>query len=111
MNTPAWTLDRITELLRGNPEAVYRAVLAVYSRQTSEEKTSGLALAANGVGFSANDSHYLTKVAKRLQAGQAIPAVEFPFVQERIMRYRRQLLVIALANQIEQHLIDMTESK
>lgn len=104
-STPAWTRESIEALLASNPLAVYRAVLAIYARQTAEEKAKSHTLEANGVGFGGADAVFFSKVAKRLLAGEAIPADEFPEIHRRIRRYSKQLLGIALAASVEKQLI------
>lgn len=96
-----WTRESIRALLFNNPKAVYRAVLAIYARQTASEQAAATTLEQNGIGFNGSDALYFTRIVKRLQRRETIPAWEYRNIQRRIMKYSGQLLCIALEKQIE----------
>ena len=49
-----WTKDRIAHLLRTNDRAVERALVAIYDRQTQDEKATDHTRHDNQVGFRSN---------------------------------------------------------
>ena len=67
-----YTKDDILELVRSNPSAVQRGILALYERQGEDERTFGIAKQRNSAGFSQGTAPGGTKLARALLAGGAV---------------------------------------
>ena len=62
-----WTRDKIDSILRENDNAVERAMIVLFERQTRDEKNTKDAKHLNGVGFSSADAVAGTHFAQWLQ--------------------------------------------
>jgi len=90
-NNTKWTKGRVTALLVANPKAVERAILALYRRQTEDEKLVADTRHLNHVGFSAADASYGTYVAKYLLNGGKLSGSHKERALKLALRYTRQL--------------------
>jgi hypothetical protein len=99
------TKDSIRELLLKSDAAVERGILAIYDRQTQDEKVSETTNHQNGVGFSGADAQILSSFAEQIEkklqrgikAGQCLSVKQMELARKKIVRYSRQLLEIAEA--------------
>lgn len=87
-----WTTDQIKDLLLTNDEAVKRAVLALYRRQTSEEQDAQATIRHNGAGFNSNDGFILTSFAKQMLTKGFLSPKQVAFARKRVVKYTRQLV-------------------
>lgn len=62
------TKESIKELLAKSDKAVYRALIVLFERQTSDEQASESTTHKNGRGFSAFDAEFLSSLAKQVQS-------------------------------------------
>ena len=96
-----WTESKITDLLKPetNPEyakAVSRAIVAIYNRQTLEEKQCDNTISANGIGFSSSDAKIGTYMAKYVIKEEKVLSGKFLVTAQKMaIKYRRQLTEIA----------------
>ena len=96
-----WDRKSIQDLLARSDYAVKRAVLAIYARQTENERREGLTQQKNGVGFSAWDAEYFTLVAEAIELGREFKHEDAERARRRgIKRYWRQLAEIANENEV-----------
>ena len=58
MKDGLWTKEEIRELLKDNEQAVLRAIIVLYNRQTDLEKEFQESNVTNGIGFNRYDSYY-----------------------------------------------------
>jgi hypothetical protein len=94
-----WTKEKVHALLDRNPTAVARALLALYARQTADERQMGFTAHANGVGFNKNDAEWLSDIARKYQRyGRWASQKQLDAVRRRMKFYSRQLVEIANAN-------------
>lgn len=89
--TLAWTPETITAMLDASDEAVRRALVCVYNRQTASEKAAGVTAQHNGVGFSAGDADFGTSLAKRVLGKKPLSPKQLGAARNMMKRYRRQL--------------------
>jgi len=61
-----WDKDAIIQLLDTNDQAVAKAILTLFARQTEDEQSDETTRVRNGRGFNANDAPFLTSIAKAL---------------------------------------------
>ena len=94
----SWTTDRIVNLLNNNNTAVERAIIAIYNRQTADEKNARNTRHNNTVGFSAADASTGTYLAKWLLSGKHLDGKFLAKGRNIAIKYRRQLLEIANEN-------------
>lgn len=97
-------IQGIKGAILASDKVLFRAILAIYKRQTEDEKSDGATRYDNGVGFSGVDSFILTSFAEQLLAAQRVNA---PFwlsskqkeiARRKMVKYARQLLEISKAN-------------
>ena len=93
----SWTEERIQRLLETDDHAVLRGLYRLYLRQTSGEQASKSTQCKNGVGFSASDASFLTRKAECMLRNGWLSHADIAMVRPLVIKYRRQLLEIALA--------------
>lgn len=94
-----WDKTSLKELIGRSDQAAVRALLEIYKFQTDEEQAWGATYQQNGLGFSGQDSEWLTEMAKRVMAGGSLSSKERAILRNRMKRYWRQLIpVIAAKN-------------
>ena len=87
--------EKVKQLLATNDKAVYRAVVAIYRRQTDYEQVCDSTQETNGVGFSAFDAEILSSFAKQLLDGKGLSYKQMEIARKRIAKYSGQLASIA----------------
>lgn len=100
-----WDKTSIQKLVKENPLALERAILAIYHRQTTEEQLDGISIDHNGIGFNRSDTPILTPLAVKIQSWtrhnhkQPLPEVirRQKFLGTVMQKYWRQLLAEAEA--------------
>ena len=96
----AHTKESIIALLETNDLAVGRAVVAIYQRQTQDEKTAGTTKVHNSIGFNGPDSRYLSYVATYAQRNDCrLSGKHLQKARAKIIKYAGQLLDIAKAKE------------
>ena len=78
----------------GSPEAVLKALLGLYSRQTADERSWGTTVHRNGIGFNATDSQFLSSVAQWVLDGKPFTQRQFDRVSALLRKYERQIATI-----------------
>lgn len=102
-----WTIDAIKALLDKNDDAVDRAIVQLYHRQTQDEKSSESTRNLNNRGFTQADARIMSSMAKWVLRGNKLSYKQLHFLRSgkstrypsRIGKYARQLLEIAQQNQ------------
>lgn len=74
---------------------LYRAILAIYDRQTEEEKVSEATLKHNGIGFNGVDAKLLSSYAKQLKISGMLSFKQRAWARKKILKYVGQLQTIA----------------
>lgn len=96
METKVWTEQDIVALLMKNDQAVARAVLALYARQTEDEQAGETTRHVNGRGFNSRDAAFMTSIAKALPKwNNRMTPRQLVACRKILPKYRRQLLEIA----------------
>ena len=87
-----WTPEGIKGLLEKSDQAVERALIVIYERQTADEKDHECAHWANGRGFSAHDAEFGCSMAKGcLKYGHLTPK-QLPWARKMMLHYVGQLV-------------------
>lgn len=95
MNAKTYTVEQITNLLQTNNTAVERGILAIYKRQTNDEKITRNTHHHNNVGFSAADARTGTYLANWLLSGKHLNGKFLDKGRNIAIKYRKQLTEIA----------------
>lgn len=90
-----WNQESIHALLDAKPRAVERAIVQIYRRQTSDERSTKHTRHTNGVGFSKWDAEILTSFAEQLLRGRTLSPKQLAIGRNKMKRYWRQLAEIA----------------
>lgn len=72
MASKVWTRGEIETLLRSNDRAVERGIVAIFNRQTGDEKDAGTVNHHNNRGFSGNNSKSGTYFARWVLSGRTL---------------------------------------
>lgn len=86
---------KIKQLLAEKDKAVVRAVVAIYRRQTNDEKLCQLTKETNYQGFCANDASIMSMYAEQILKFGGLTQQQLRIARDRMMRYSRQLAEIA----------------
>jgi hypothetical protein len=87
--------EKVRNLLLTNDKAVLRGVVAIYNRQTLDEKNSDSTKHENHQGFCANDAPLMSLFARQILQHGGLTSTQLKVAREKIVRYRKQLAEIA----------------
>lgn len=88
-----WTKERIQLLLDRNDDAVKKALLTIFARQTSAEQAQNATVERNSRGFNSRDADFLSDIAKKLPLyGMRMTPRQMTHVRRQIKKYWSQLL-------------------
>ena len=90
-----WTRADIQQLLARNDEAVKRAIVNLYQRQTASEQAHKETRVQNGVGFNARDAEFLTDIAQKLpRYNNNMTPKQLAVARKMLPKYWKQLLEV-----------------
>lgn len=87
-----WTKEEVTRLLKSSDYSVKRALLALYSLQTTDEQTSLNTFHSNSRGFNAFDAPGFSSYAKTILQGYDLCESTIKKIRPRILKYVGQLI-------------------
>jgi hypothetical protein len=90
-----WEAKEIQEKLRENDLWVMRGLLAIYARQTEDEKNAEVTKHHNRVGFSGADATLLSSFAKQIQKRGSLSVKQMLWARKKMLKYAGQLAKIA----------------
>jgi hypothetical protein len=90
-----WTEDKIVALLDSNDRAVERAIVAIYERQTADEKQTEHTRHDNRVGFRQNHAKRMSYYARLIKSGRHLYPRQLELSRSWMKMYRKQLADIA----------------
>ncbi len=90
-----WKLEEIKEKLQSDDRWLYKGILAIYARQTDQEKNAGVTREDNSVGFNGPDSVRMTRHAKTLAKVGILLWEDKADARKRMLKYAGQLAKIA----------------
>jgi hypothetical protein len=105
--TKVYDAATIREKLVSNDKWLVRGILAVYARQTADEKSAQMTKHHNGVGFNGRDAVILSSFAKQILSWQAtenprynqpLSPKQFALARRAMPKYAGQLARIAEEN-------------
>lgn len=96
------TLDYVKQQLMTDDRWLYRGLLAIYDRQTTDEKIAETTRHDNGKGFTGADAQIMTSMAEQLKRRGFLTVKQIAYLRggrnadrARIEKYARQLLKVA----------------
>ena len=93
-----WTKEKIQTLIRTNDTAVERALIAIFHRQTLDEKQSHATRHTNHRGFRSNHAAKGTYYAQWCLAGRKLSGYHLASARKIALQYHRQLCEIGNEN-------------
>jgi hypothetical protein len=109
MASKVYTVEEIRENLKTKNAWLERGILAIYERQTADERSSAITKYNNGIGFNGRDAGFLSSLAKQILTWQAtdprdrryrqpLSDRQFDSARRAMLKYAGQLASIAAAN-------------
>ena len=95
MSEKIWKKDEIRQGLENNDKWVEKAILAIYRRQTEDEKATENTQHRNGVGFNSADARRLSYYASYIQKKGGLTGEHKDIARKKILKYSGQLTKIA----------------
>lgn len=95
MSTKIWTKEEISNGIIASNSWVERGVVAIYNKQTEEEKIIDNTTKKNGVGYSGADAHLMSYYAKWILSGKNLSGKHLEKARKKILKYVGQLTKIA----------------
>jgi hypothetical protein len=90
-----WTEQQIVDLLDRNDRAVEKAIVAIYERQTADEKSAEHTRHDNQVGFRQNHAKRMSYYARLIKSGKHLYPRQLELSRTWMKMYRKQLADIA----------------
>ncbi len=90
-----WTPEDIRALLIKSDRAVERGIVAIYNRQTEDEKEIEETTVHNGIGFSGAHANSGSYFARWILSGRNLSGKHLDKARNLIVKYRKQLANIA----------------
>lgn len=87
-----WNKKSVQDLLGKSDEAVKRALVHLYNRQTDSEQAIEDTKFRNDIGFTAADAPRLTSIAKFYLSRKFLSPKQVSLVRRRIFKYWKQML-------------------
>ena len=89
------TKEIIAGKLNSNPKWLYAGIVAIFNKQTVNEKCAESTNEDNGQGFTGCDAPFGSSLAKQLLAGRLLSIKQQAGAQRMMKKYAGQLLRIA----------------
>jgi hypothetical protein len=105
MTPKKWDKESIQALLTKREDAVIRALLVLYGRQTTEEQRGKHTTEVNGRGFNQHDAPFLTEMVRSLQQWGRLTPKQMAVTRNKVKRYWRQLAEVANAKQQPEQIV------
>lgn len=94
-----WSKESIQELLERSDEAVYRAMIQIYNRQTTDEQEYQDTHLYNSVGFTGVDANIMSSFTEYYKKFNKLSPKQMVIARKKMKKYWKQLLsVIREAN-------------
>jgi len=87
-----WSKESIQELLEKKDEAVYRALLKIYDRQTRDEQDAKQTEDWNSVGFTGVDAEIMSSFTESYKKWGKLTPKQMVIARKKMKKYWKQLL-------------------
>lgn len=88
-----WDKDRIQELIEKSDDAVYRAMLRIYDKQTADEQQYQDTHIYNSVGFTGTDANIMSSFTEAYQKYGRLTTKQMAIARKKMKKYWKQLLL------------------
>jgi hypothetical protein len=89
-----WSKEDIQNLLEKNDEAVYKAMLRIYDRQTRDEQDAKDTQVWNSVGFTGTDAEIMSSFTESYKKWGKLTPKQMVIARKKMKKYWKQLLEI-----------------
>ena len=89
-----WSKESLQELLRTNDEAVYKAMMKIYDRQTRDEQEAKQTEDWNSVGFTGVDAEIMSSFTESYKKWGKLTPKQMVIARKKMVKYWKQLLDI-----------------
>ena len=96
-----WTPQQIQEKLLNNQTWLERGIVAIYEKQTENEKASESTQVKNNIGFNAVDAYMGSYMAKWIKGGKKLSGKFLEKARKMMPKYSVQLAAIALTKEVK----------
>lgn len=93
--TKRYTVEQIVAMINSNDEALRRAMVRLYDRQTQDEKATDTTRHTNRRGFNCCDVKKLSYYGRWCKSGRVLTGWHKQKALALVYKYRRQLTAIA----------------
>lgn len=90
-----YKVEDIKKMLESSHTAIIKGLIAIYNKQTEDEKREDQTKHSNGIGFSGCDAKILGNMAKYAIAKGGLTEKQLAYVKKKIFKYAGQLTKIA----------------
>lgn len=95
LSAKKWTKEEIRFKLETNNIWLFRGLLAIYMKQTQDEKIDAITKHENGVGFGGADANILSSFARQYSSNGFLTAKQIDLCRKKMLKYAGQLAKIA----------------
>lgn len=95
MEQATFTKEQVEHAIMTNAEQTEKAILALYKRQTTEEKLEHVSFKRNKIGFNATDASIGSNLARWLLTGKHFTDAQLNVARRMLKKYVKQLTRIA----------------
>lgn len=85
----------LKDLVKSNDNALIKAIVCIYDRQTPDEKNADETIDENGIGFSKVDAYEMGKIARKIKNGENLTKGELAKSRNKMQKYWKQLMTIS----------------
>lgn len=96
-----WTANEIKSVILINDNQLIKALIKLYSFQTTSEQNSQDTIYFNNVGFNGADGKFLSNVAEFYNRNRYLSPKQIKCVRKRLLKYAGQLARIVNGEQTE----------
>lgn len=100
-STRVWTVEEVKREIETNDKALIRALLRVYSWQTSEEQKASVTIDHNNVGFNGADSYILSRLAEFHNRNHYLSTKQIAIARKRMPKYAKQIFNSIVQNNVQ----------
>jgi hypothetical protein len=91
----SWDKSAILQKLMTNNRWLMRAVVAIYEKQTDNERAEDKTVEQNGIGFNAIDANIMSSFARQIQDTGSLSRRQLDIARTKMKKYCGQLSKIA----------------
>ncbi len=95
MTDKIWTKIEIRAKLETNDKWLCKGLVAIFNKQTEDEKSAGTTAHDNGIGFNGSDAFILTSFAMQYIERGFLTPKQLVITRKKMLKYAGQLVKIA----------------